>query len=197
MMKKHLSVGFFLASLLAGLLSGLLFHSVSAHQSVTVGNYEVEIGWLDEPPVVGQRNAIIVNIAQAGSTPTAAGVDGEKPKPIDISALKVQIAYGGETKTLDLQPLSEDSLDQYTAPILPMTAGKYTVRLSGTIGTSPASAEVQPEEVQPADSLQFPSAASAAAPSSGGLSSGLAVGALLLGAVALLLSVVNLLKKRG
>lgn len=192
MMKKQLSVGFFLASLLAGLLSGLLFHSASAHESVAVGNYELEIGWLDEPPVVGQRNAIIVNIAQAGSTPAS-----EKPKAIDISALKVQIAYGGENKTLDLQPLSEDSVDEYTAPILPMTPGKYTVRLSGMIGTSPASAEVQPEEVRPADSLQFPKAGSAAAPSSGGLTNGLAVGALLLGAAALLLSVVNLLKKRG
>ena len=36
---------------------------VFAHESITVGDYEIEIGWANEPPVVGQQNAIVVNVS--------------------------------------------------------------------------------------------------------------------------------------
>ncbi len=52
------------ACLLALLLAFLGLQSgVSAHQTVTVGPYNVEIGWLDEPPIVGQMNAIVMNLS--------------------------------------------------------------------------------------------------------------------------------------
>ncbi len=34
-----------------------------AHEGITAGNYTIEYGWLDEPPVAGQDNAIIINIS--------------------------------------------------------------------------------------------------------------------------------------
>ena len=45
---------------------------VQAHQSITAGPYTIEYGWLSEPPVVGQSNAIVINISQesaAAATP--------------------------------------------------------------------------------------------------------------------------------
>jgi len=136
------------------LVFSLLFvrQTVSAHESITIGKYTVEIGWIDEPPVVGQRNAVVVNVTST---------DGSiKPEDIKISALQVAVSYGPDTKTLTLQPLGEDTPGQYIAPILPMTPGKYTVLLSGKIDDTDAKASVQPEEVVAADTLQFPTSAS-------------------------------------
>src|SRR4030095_16943621 len=79
----------------------------------------------------------------------------------DISNLTVTVSYGGQDKTLTLQPLGEDTPGQFVAPILPTVAGEYTIILGGKLGDSDVNnVEVQPEEVQPADTLQFPSVSS-------------------------------------
>jgi hypothetical protein len=127
----------------------LSFRTASAHTTIHVGNYDVEIGWVDEPPVIGQRNAIVVNVSNTASADAT----------VDISKLTVDVTYGGETKTLTLQPLSEDTTNQYIAPILPTIPGQYTVQLRGQLDGTDISADVQPEEVVPSDSLTFPSAA--------------------------------------
>ncbi len=139
----------FLASILAAIFVLLGVQVAYAHTTIHVGDYDVEVGWTDEPPVVGQRNAIVVNVDNTKNA------DAE----VDISKLTVDVAYGGETKTLTLEPLSEDTTNQYIAPILPMVAGQYTVQLRGQLDTTDISSDVQPEEVVPADTLAFPAAA--------------------------------------
>jgi len=42
------------------------------------------------------------------------------------------------------------------APILPTVAGLYTINLGGTLGETAVNASVEPEEVQPSETLQFP-----------------------------------------
>jgi hypothetical protein len=171
---------------LASLVFGI--RAVSAHTTIQVGNYQVEIGWLTEPPIVGQQNAIIVNVSSGDST---------SPEQIDVSVLKVEVAYGGETRILTLQPLGEDTPGQYVAPILPTRPGEYTIRLSGNLGDSAnISGEVQPEEVQPADVLEFPQAAEPQSQTGGfGLTGWLAVAGLLAGLAALVVAVIALVKK--
>ncbi len=187
-MKKRTHLLWLVTGLLSLVLSVFSYSAASAHEGITVGSYTVEIGWLEEPPVVGQRNAIIVNISKTGE---------ETPTAVDISGLKVAVVYGGQSKTLELQPFSEDSVNQYTAAILPAIPGKYTVRLSGTIGADAASADAQPEEVQAADVLLFPKPANTNPQATdGNLSTWIAGAALLLGAAALLLSLLNWLKPR-
>jgi len=124
------------------------FQIVFAHEGVMVGNYELEIGWLNEPPIVGQQNAVVVNVAD-----TSGG--GSEPVE-DVSALTVTISYGGQNKTLTLQPLGEDTPGQFVAPILPTVAGLYTISLGGTLGDLAVNASVEPEEVQPSETMQFP-----------------------------------------
>lgn len=136
------------------------YQIASAHTTIHVGNYDVEVGWVDEPPIIGQRNAVVVNV----SNTTAAD------SVVDISKLTVNVNYGGETKTLTLQPLSEDATNQYIAPILPLVAGQYTVQLRGQLDTTDISSDVQPEEVVPSDTLAFPNSP-AAQPQNGGLNS--------------------------
>jgi len=141
---------------LAGFIAliALILNSQSAlaHESITAGDYTLEVGWLGEPPVVGQQNAIVVNVSTT---------DDEQPVD-DVSTLTVTISYGGQSKSLTLQPLGEDTPGQFVAPILPTVPGQYTLQLGGKLGDTIVEAEVEPEEVQPADTLQFPSVASEA-----------------------------------
>ena len=142
-LKKFAAAGF----VAAFLLSLLAYYPVAAHTTVKAGDTDVEVGWVDEPPVVGQRNAVVVNVA------------GGKDAP-DITAFKVTVSYGPSTQDLTLQPLGEDTPGQYIAPIIPTVAGQYTVTLSGTLGGKAVNnVQVQPEEVAAASTLQFPQGA--------------------------------------
>jgi hypothetical protein len=136
----------------AGLISltalVLNFQLAFAHETITVGDYEIEIGWEGEPPVVGQQNAILVNVSDTSS--------GEAQPVEDVSSLTLTISYGGQNKTLTLQPQGDDTPGQFMAPILPTVAGQYTITFGGKLGETAVDAQVEPEEVQPADTLQFP-----------------------------------------
>ena len=124
-------------------------HTVFAHESVTVGDYELEIGWVEEPPIVGQQNAILVMVSD-----TSRG--GDQPVE-DLYSLVVTVSYGGQEKELTLQSLGEDTPGQFIAPLIPAVPGQYTVLLGGQLGDAPLDAHVDPEEVVAADTLQFPS----------------------------------------
>jgi hypothetical protein len=174
---------FFVTACLLALIALLTRYSiVFAHESVTVGDYTVEIGWVNEPPLVGQQNAIVVNVSTTS--------DGQPVE--DVAALTVTVSYGGQNKTLTLQPLGEDTPGQFVAPILPTVAGQYTINLGGKLGDTDVKVEVQPEEVQAADVLQFPrtgSVTAATQSASLGLMNWLIYLSLLIGLIALVLGV--------
>ena len=186
MNKKSVSLLLVLVLCVSALL--LNFQTVFAHTPVTDGTYTIEVGWTEEPPIVGQRNAIVINVSDSAKADAV----------IDISMLVVEVSYGGQTKTLTLQPLSEDSKNQYIAPILPAVAGKYTVKLSGMLGSTTISNSVDPEEVQGIDVLSFPSVpAEKPAQAAGfGLSAWIAIAALIVGMAGLVLGFLAFQKKR-
>ena len=117
-----------------------------AHESITVGDYTLEVGWLNEPPVVGQHNAIVVNVSTTSD---------EQPVE-DISSLTLTISYGGQEKLLTLEPFDEHSSGEFMAPILPTVAGEYSVSFGGMLSDTAVDAETHVEEVQPAETLAFP-----------------------------------------
>jgi len=135
-----------LAGLIVLFLLGFNVQRALAHESITVGDYTIEVGWLNEPPIVGQQNGIVVNVSTGDEQPVE-----------DVASLTMTISYGGQSKGLTLQPLGEDTPGQFVAPILPTVAGEYSVIFGGTLGDTAADAETHVEEVQPADTLQFPS----------------------------------------
>jgi hypothetical protein len=153
-----------------------------AHESITIGDYVVEVGWLSEPPIVGQQNGIVVNVS----------TNDEQPME-DVSSLTVTISYGGQNKTLTLQPLGEDTPGQFVAPVLPTVPGEYSVIFGGTLGDTAAEAETHVEEVQPADTLQFPSLTAAESANSG-VMNWLVYLSLLIGVVALILGIMAVRK---
>ena len=163
----------------------LNYQTAFAHEEITVGDYALEIGWLSEPPIVAQQNAVVVNVFTSEDLPVE-----------DVSELTVTISYGGQNKTLTLQPSGEDTPGQFVAPILPTVPGQYAVRLGGNLGDTAVDAEVEPEEVGSADILQFPSVESAAERASAGTVNWLIYLSLLIGLIALALGMMALQKKR-
>jgi hypothetical protein len=173
-------------SLLVGIL--LIATLVSAHEMITVGDYSVEYGWLNEPAVVGQPNAVVINITSNISSTAE----------IDTSALVIRVVFGPQSKDLALQPLGENTPGQYVAPMTPMLPGVYTVHLGGNIGTTSFNTDVQPEEVKTADVVQFPAVdPPAAASTSGtlGLAGWLGIAGIVLGAFGTVLGLISFSRK--
>ena len=157
-----------------------------AHETITIGDYTLEVGWLSEPPVVGQHNAIVVNVSTEDEQPVE-----------DVSSLTLTISYGGQQKTLTLEPVDEHSSGQYMAPVLPTVAGEYSVIFGGTLGDMAVEAETHVEEVQPADTLAFPAVDSAQPETTNfGMTEWLAIAGFVSGVAGLILSLLNLRKSK-
>ena len=150
--QKKLLVSAILLALTAVLLNS---QPAFAHESITIGNYEIVYGWVNEPPIAGQLNGVEIFINDTGG-------GGEQPAEEHIvHSLVAVLTYGGENKTLTLEPVF-DVPGAFDATILPTIPGLYSLRLSGTLGDTPVDAEVELEEVQPEDAVQFPRGASTA-----------------------------------
>ena len=191
-MARHWGISFAAAGLLAlALLLALGRAPVAwAHESVTVGDYTVEYGWVSEPAVAGQPNAVVINVSAEGA---ASGSE------VDVSGLKVQAAFGGQSKALTLQPLGENTPGQFIAAMTPMRPGIYTIHLGGSIGATAFNTDVKPEEVQTADVVQFPVAAAGQASDAGGSAMSIAgllgVAGFFLGALGTVLGLIALARR--
>ncbi len=137
---------FWRAALAAVLLALALPMAASAHTSVDVGPYTLEVGWVDEPPLAGMKNAVFISITNKDTSQPVEGV----------STLEVTVSIGGKDRKLELRPLSEDQPGQYAADFIPTRRGTYTVKLSGKIETTDVNTSVDIEEVGSPDSLAFP-----------------------------------------
>ena len=93
------------ACLLALIALFTIHQTALAHESITVGDYEIEIGWVNEPPIVGQQNAIVVNVSDTSR--------GDAQPVEDVSSLTVTVSYGDQSRKLTLQPLGEDTPGQF------------------------------------------------------------------------------------
>ncbi len=117
-----------------------------AHTEVKVGPYTLEVGWVDEPPLVGLKNAVYLNVKNSNTNQPVEGV----------STLEVTVATGGKEQKLDVHPLGENTPGEYAADFIPTRRGVYTVKLSGKIENTDVNTSVDIEEVAPASSLMFP-----------------------------------------
>ena len=117
-----------------------------AHERIVSGNYALTLGWLDEPPIVGFKNAALVEVATAKDNKPVDGAEG---------SLTAQIVYGGKSKELLLRPLEEQP-GAYVGDFIPTRRGTYTLKLGGTINGQPIDVSSEIEEVVSPDSLAFP-----------------------------------------
>lgn len=191
MNKKSLTIAAII-TLLALLLN---FQPVLAHEGVTVGDYEIVVGWVNEPPVAGQLNGIELRVTNNSS--------GEEQPVEEIASLTVTVSYGGQSKQLTFEPVGEESPGRFQAVLLPTIPGQYTVEFGGQLGDTPVDAHVEPEEVAQAETIQFPASypnpQSAAPASAASVNSGTADWmvwlSLLLGVTGVVLGITALRKK--
>lgn len=149
-MKKLAILGqrpFFLLPLLLGLLLGLAaaVETAVAHTRVELGPYVAIVGWEIEPPIVGERNQIIVDLSQDNEP--VIGAEG---------GLAVELLYAGRSFRSNLTPTLTPGY--YHVEIFPTVRGQYSVRLFGTLGDLEIDEIIDPEPVFGADRLQFPEA---------------------------------------
>ena len=117
-----------------------------AHVRIVSGDYALTLGWLDEPAIVGFKNAALVEVATAKDDKPVEGAEG---------SLTAQIVYGGKSKELLLRPLEEQP-GAYVGDFIPTRRGTYTLKLGGTINGQPIDVSHDVEEVVSPDSLAFP-----------------------------------------
>lgn len=86
--------------------------AASAHEQRTVGQYEKEVGFFEEPALVNQLNGVFLSVAKEG-------------KPVEGLAvtLKVELIIGGgaASKELAFEPI-EGEAGSYVAQFLPTLA---------------------------------------------------------------------------
>lgn len=142
---KHANKIIALAIALAAILVILAFsvRPALAHSRVEFGPYVIIIGWETEPVIVGERNALFLDVSKNG-TPVE-GLEG---------TLEITISYGGQSFTGNLQPGAAPGM--YYTEILPTVRGQYSVNLTGMVEDLEINETAEPEEVLPASVLQFP-----------------------------------------
>ena len=119
-----------------------------AHKIITVGDYDytLRISWLNEPALVGEKNAVLLEIAD-GNTGTLVAA---------IPKLTASITVGGRKRDLQLYPLDENSPGRFVADVIPTVRGIYTLQLGGYLGADPVNVPVDMDEVEDARPVQFP-----------------------------------------
>lgn len=139
--------------LLTILLIGSFGYSVVyAHTSVNVEQYEIEVGWDTEPPVVGFRNAITYEISESPSEGVKSGILNA------FKNLQSTIRMGGVTKVLDID--SESRRGHYFSKIIPTKTGTLVIELKGQINDVQVDVEIPLEDVEGTAVLDFPQASS-------------------------------------
>lgn len=132
------------AFVLAIVAAGWNSHPALAHTRVEAGPYVIVVGWENEPIIVGERNAVFLQVLEE-ETPIADDV------PVELEAT---VFYGGRSFLGIPDPSEQEGV--FLVEIFPTVRGRYELQLTGTIGETPVDIIVELDEVQPAGALQFP-----------------------------------------
>jgi len=127
---------------------GSAFNVAFGHTTVNVEQYEIEVGWGIEPPIVGFRNAITFEINEVVSENVKAGVINA------FKNLQAIAKFGGITKTLDIN--SDQIRGHYFSNIIPTRTGTIEIDLKGEINGAAIDVSVPIEAVETTAVLDFP-----------------------------------------
>jgi len=135
---------------IVGLIAlGFSFSFAYAHTTVEVGPYEIEVGWQDEPPVVGILNAITIDIREPGDVEGASmGVNNA------FKNLRASVVSGGASKVLDIN--TDPRPGHYYAKIIPTKTGSLEMKLQGEVNGIKINEIIPVEDVESTSVLDFP-----------------------------------------
>lgn len=132
------------------------------HTIDAVGEYRIEIGWMNEPVVSGETNAIEFFVSPLLPCP-------EIPEPIKCAesqkfqngieglkdTVKMKLTYKDQSMTLHLSP-DHDIPGKYYAFVNPTISGFYQANMLGTIVDTPISLSMHPPKVEERAYIEFP-----------------------------------------
>lgn len=130
-------------------LSGLILQPASAHLTRVFGNYIVQVGWHEEPPLTGSINNVEITVVKGSH------IDSGTPVINALANVQASIKYGTVTKQLDFLP-SNTVNGQYLATVTPTKTGLYSLVLNGKIEDQDVASEIPLDEVLSSDTLNFP-----------------------------------------
>mgnify|MGYP000999918604 FL=1 len=149
------------------ILSLLLIPSVAgiayAHTVDAVGEYRVEIGWMNEPVVSGETNALELYVSPLTTCPDISiplecansqefqnGIEGLR------KLLKVQFVYD-KTQTITLPLVADHDIPgKYYAFITPTVSGYFQANLIGKILDIPVNLSMHPPPIAERSYIEFP-----------------------------------------
>ena len=135
------------------------------HTIDAVEDYRLEIGWMNEPVVSGETNAIELYVSPllpcpevTEPTKCAESQSFQNGVPDLDKSLKMQLVLKDQKITL---PLKEDHNipGKYYAFVNPTVAGFYQANLLGTIGETIVSLSMHPPKVDEREYIEFPESA--------------------------------------
>lgn len=112
-----------IASIVALAMSAVVSPTGHAHERKIVGQYQLVIGWGDEPAFSGMKNAVEIDLADRTGKPVT---------DLGGGSLSVEVIYGDQRLTLPLRPVREPQ-GKFRAWLVPTRAGTYTFHISGTV----------------------------------------------------------------
>ena len=130
------------------LISGAILPQAFAHTTVHVEQFEIEVGWEIEPPIVGFRNEIVYEISESPGEGLKSGVINA------FKNLESTVRSGGASKVLDVD--SDPQPGHYFSKILPTKTGSLVIDLKGDINGVPVDIEIPIEDVETTAVLDFP-----------------------------------------
>lgn len=165
--------------------------TVQAHGSTTAGEYTVEIGFKNEPAIVGQPNGLELIVTNTQTGKLVSGLE---------NTLQAEVIFGAARKTLKIEP-EEGASGSYTAFLVPSRVGDYTWHITGKIEQTPVDLSMTSSpttfaSVEALEEYSFPAVAQPPA-SQGPLTLALAIIALAAGVAGILLGLIALLTARS
>jgi hypothetical protein len=131
------------------------FGTIFGHTEDSVGDYRLQIGWMNEPVVSGETNGIELFVS-----PLEPGIEFEDQVFKDgisglSKTLKMQLILEDQKITL---PLKEDHNipGKYYAFVNPTVAGFYQANILGNIGETTVSLSMHPPKVDERSYIEFP-----------------------------------------
>jgi hypothetical protein len=143
-------------------LGGIAYgHTVDA-----VGEYRIEIGWMNEPVVSGDTNGLELYVSPLAACPDISiplecansqefqnGIEGLR------KLLKIQFVYD-QTQTITLPLVSDHNIPgKYYAFITPTVSGYFQANLIGKILETPVNLSMHPPPIAERSYIEFPESA--------------------------------------
>jgi hypothetical protein len=97
--------------------------AVSAHEHREVGEYSIEVGFLEEPVYTGDKSGLELFVAHHESEEPVEGLE---------ETLSAEVTFGDETRELEISAVFGEP-GAYRSLFFPTAAGSYTFHITGDI----------------------------------------------------------------